>query len=286
MIFLSLNDYQIKLLVFKKNILSHYEVDYFEKTHQTRLLEKGSVANIDLLASAIKEGLNLAKKSQGEKEIFLIIPQEFFIFLRAEVPIDITSSAVDSFISDKIKNQFNIDINQLVSESLVIQTPQKKIINFFGITIEKLESLKKIFSLLNLKLINILPESLAYFKLFEKTLKKEKKENIFYVHCQKDSASGYLYDNFGLLKNNKWMAAIDEKNSLEKVIKTQKDELEKDQQKPNRLILSGPLSENIRQDTFTKEVGIWTNPLKKIIANFYQEYLKLLIALCGFLQLH
>lgn len=65
MIFLLLNNYQVKLLVFKKNIFSHYEVDYFEKTHQTQLLSNGEIVNIDLLASAIKEGLNAAKKSRG-----------------------------------------------------------------------------------------------------------------------------------------------------------------------------------------------------------------------------
>jgi len=53
--------------------------------------------------------------------------------------------------------------------------------------------------------------------------------------------------------------------------------LEKLGYKPNRLIISGSSSENIRQDTFTKAVGIWTNPLKKIITNFYDKYLKLLL---------
>ncbi len=40
--------------------------------------------------------------------------------------------------------------------------------------------------------------------------------------------------------------------------------------------MSGELSENIRQDTFTKQVGVWTNPLKRIIPNFYQDYVKML----------
>ena len=33
----------------------------------------------------------------------------------------------------------------------------------------------------------------------------------------------------------------------------------------NRIILSGAGSEKFRQDLFTKEIGVWTNPLKKII---------------------
>lgn len=277
MIFLLLNNYQVKLLVFKKNIFSHYEVDYFEKTHQTQLLSNGEIVNIDLLASAIKEGLNAAKKSRGDKEIFLILPQEFFIFLRTEVPVDIASSTIESFVFDKVKNQFHLENNQLLSELFVIQTPQKKVVNFFGFTIKNLENFKKIFLLLNLKLTDILPETLAYFKLFEKTLRKEKKENIFFAHYQQNKIFGYLYDNFGLINDKKWLAEIDEKNSIEKVIKEKKELLEKEQIKINRLILSGPASENIRQDTFTKNVGIWTNPFKKIITNFYQDYLNLLM---------
>jgi cell division ATPase FtsA len=102
MIFLSLKNHQVKLLVFKKTIFSHYEVDYFEKTHQTQLLKDGQIINIDILASAIKEGLTLTKKSEGEKEVFLILPQDFFIFLRTEVPLDLSSSAVESYVFDFI----------------------------------------------------------------------------------------------------------------------------------------------------------------------------------------
>ena len=46
----------------------------------------------------------------------------------------------------------------------------------------------------------------------------------------------------------------------------------------NRLILAGVQSEKVRQDTFTKEIGVWTNPLKRIIPEFYQDYLKLLLS--------
>lgn len=277
MIFLSLKNHQVKLLVFKKNIFSHYEVDYFEKTHQTQLLKDGQIINIDILASAIKEGLTLTKKSEGEKEVFLILPQDFFIFLRTEVPLDLSSSAVESYVFDKVKTQFKIENESLLSAILPYQTPQKKVVNFFGLTQKKLQDLEKVFSLLNLKITNIIPETLAYFKLFEKTLRKEKNEVVFYVHYHKDYAFGYLYDNLGLLKSEKWASEVNQKSSLEMVVKKEKEVLEKLGYRPNRLILSGSSSENIRQDTFTKAVGIWTNPLKKIIINFYDEYLKLLL---------
>ncbi|KXK10677.1 MAG: hypothetical protein UZ22_OP11002000607 [Microgenomates bacterium OLB23] len=34
----------------------------------------------------------------------------------------------------------------------------------------------------------------------------------------------------------------------------------------------------MRQDLFTKDVGAWTNPLEKIVDNFYQDYLKMIVA--------
>jgi hypothetical protein len=276
MIFLSLNQNQVKILLFKKTVFSHYEVDFFEKNHQTLLLNNNEVA-IDLVASAIKEGLDSIKKSQGDKEVYLILPQNFFIFLRTEVPSDIAPSALYSFVWEKVNNQYHLEPNQIISELFITQNQQKKIVNFFAINLKNLETFQKIFNLLNLKLTNIVPETLTYFKLFEKTLRLEKKENIFFVHYQKETAFGYLFDNFGLLDGQKWFSQINDKDSIEKLIKEKKELLEKDQVKINRLILSGPASENIRQDTFTKNVGIWTNPLKKIITNFYQDYLKLLM---------
>jgi len=276
MIFLSLNQNQVKILFFKKTVFSHYEVDFFQKNHQTLLLNNNEV-EIDLVASAIKEGLDTIKKSRGDKEVYLILPQNFFIFLRTEVPLDIAPSALYSFVWEKVNNQYHLEPNQIISELFIKENQHKKIVNFFGINLNHLENFQKIFNLLNLKLTGIIPESLSYFKLFEKTLRLEKKENIFFVCYQKETAFGYFFDNFGLLNGEKWFSQVDEKNSIEKVIKEKKAVLEKEGLKINRLIISGLASENIRQDTFTKNVGIWTNPLKKIITNFYQDYLKLLM---------
>jgi len=277
MIILYLNQNQIKILFFKKSVFSHYEVNYFEKNHQT-LLINGQKPEIDFLASAIKEGLDKVNKNQLDKEVYLILPQNFFIFLRTEVPLDIAPSAIYSFVWEKVKKQHQIESNQLISELFITENQQKKTVNFYGINLKNLENFQQIFNLLNLKLINIIPETLTYFKLFEKTLRSEKKENIFFVHYHQKEIFGYLFDNFGLIGDEKWFRQIDERDSIEKLIKEKKEFLEKNHQlKINRLILSGPASENIRQDTFTKNVGIWTNPLKKIIINFYQDYLKFLM---------
>jgi len=276
MIFLSIDQNQIKILFFKKTVFSQYEVNYFRKTHQTPLLNNNKI-EINLLASAIKEGLDQVKKNHIDKEICLILPQDFFIFLRTDLPLDITPSAISSFVLEKVKKEYQINDQQIISEFFIKENSQKKIVNFFGFNLKHLESFQKIFDLLNLKLNTIIPETLTYLKLFEKTLRSEKQENIFFVHYQKENAYGYFFDNFGLIDDKKWRGQIDQKNSIEKLIKEKRENLEKKQLKINRLIISGPMSENVRQDTFTKNVGIWTNPLKKIITNFYQDYLKILM---------
>ncbi|KXK08552.1 MAG: hypothetical protein UZ21_OP11001000542 [Microgenomates bacterium OLB22] len=60
-------------------------------------------------------------------------------------------------------------------------------------------------------------------------------------------------------------------------LKLLSDHIQGQGHKINRLILSGELAPQIRQDLFTKEVGIWTNPLEKIVQNFYLQYLKVLV---------
>jgi len=65
---------------------------------------------------------------------------------------------------------------------------------------------------------------------------------------------------------------------IESSLKEKISSIEKEEKiKINRIILAGEESENIRQDTFTKAVGVWTNPLKRIIINFYKDYLDKLI---------
>jgi len=114
---------------------------------------------------------------------------------------------------------------------------------------------------------------LVYFQLFRKTLRKEKRENILYVCYEDNNSFGYLYDSSGLLKKDKYTFEADIETSL----KIKIGEMEKENIKIDRVILSGKDSEKIRQDLFTKNVGVWTNPLKKIILNFYQDDLKLII---------
>ena len=278
MVYLFLDKNRIKLLNLKKNLFGQQETLFFEKHHEVTLLDKGKVANSDVLASAIKEAFTLAAKSPiKERDIFLILPQESFHFLRTDIPADIAPSALHSFIKDKARSIFPVELETCYGDYFVKEHEGQKVITFFALDKESLDGFKKSFALLDLKVYKLLPDTLAYFKLFEKTLRKEKKETIFYVDYDRKHLVGYVFDSFGLITPERWSHEIKNGETVEELLKKKVLEFEERKHKPNRIILSGNDSEHIRQDTFTKSVGAWTNPLKRIIPNFYQEYVKQLV---------
>ncbi len=278
MIYLYIGQDQIKLLYLKKTILGQQETFFFEKKHEIKLVDKGRVVSVDLLASAVKEALTLTSSNLiNEKEIFLILPQDAFYFLRTEVPADIAPSAVTSFIRDKARAVLPVDLDSCISDFFIQENQKQKILTFYATDRNKLDGFNQALTLLDLKITGVLPDTLAYFKLFEKTLRKDKKENILYVSYEKGSLSGYLFDSYGLISQEPWSLTLKGKEGIEEALKAKALEIKEKGNKLNRIILSGQDSEKIRQDTFTKSVGVWTNPLKRIIPNFYQDYLKLIV---------
>ena len=276
MIYLFIDKNQIKLLHLKKSLLGQYEASFVEKEFEIDLLENGAIKNIDVMASSIKEGLQRLHRG-FDNHIFLILPQNSFSFIKADVPKDIAPSAIDAFILDKVRSTLTIDINNCFCDYFLNDVDNQKQVNFYSINNDILESYIETFNLLNLKLVFILPETLAIFKLFEKTLRKEKKENILYVSSDKLKIYGFLFDTGGLNNDERWQIDIKDSKKLEDIIKEKSAQYEEKGIKLNRIILSGSESENIRQDIFTKNVGIWTNPLKRIIPNFYQDYIKMIV---------
>lgn len=271
-----MDENQIKLLFLKKSLLGQYEMSFFSKTHETDLLSKGAVNNVDVVASAIKEAITTINAAQ-EKQVTLILPQESFSFLKADAPKDIAPLALRSFIEDKVKALVGDAIENSFSDYFEKVASSQKQINLFSIREDILGKYAEVLQLVGLKLVSLIPESLAYFKLFEKTLREAKKETIFYVSYESDRVSGYVFDSGGLVSQEKWIASIKKDMKLQDALKEKTKEMEEKGIKLQRIILSGEQSEKIRQDTFTKEVGVWTNPLKRIIPDFYQEYVKLLV---------
>lgn len=277
MIYLYLDRNTIKLLYLKKTILGQQEILYHQKTYESDLIDKGKIINIDLLASAIKEVISSLNKPMTENHVCLILPQEFFSFFRTTVPADIAASALNSFISDKARSILPVDNTDLASDFFIQESENEKVVTYFGINQETLLSLKQAMTLIDFKINAIIPDTMAYFKLFEKTLRKEKKETILYAELGSDSLSGYLFDSCGLIDDKKISIKYSETDKIADVLKAKIAEIATDKKKINRIIISGEKSDNIRQDTFTKSVGVWTNPLKRIVPTFYEEYLKMLI---------
>jgi hypothetical protein len=276
MLYILLDNNQVKLLHVKKSLLGQYDASFYEKKFQIELISKGQLVNLDMIASALKEAISAFPEPLKEKDVTLILPQESFAFFSTDMPMDISPGILNSYLREKARSQTNLDIDNCYYDYLVQENEDKKKILFFALDKEHVENFEQPFKLLDLRITSILPESLTYFKLFEKTLRKDKRENIFYVSYGKDRLMGHVYDSFGLLEPEKWVVELKADSSVETILKDKALDYETQGKKLNRLILAGEQSENIRQDTFTKQVGVWTNPLKRIIPNFYQDYVKML----------
>lgn len=275
MIYLSLSKNAVHVLVAKKTLLNQFQSAVHSKEFGTNLLEKGKVINVDVVASAIKETLlGLEEKKMIGKEIFLILPQESFLTLRTLIPPDIASSAIEAFLKDKFQTSFRLSLDDFQYVYFSKKINDETVIILYAYPFSELEKLYSIFKLIDLKLVNILPETVGYFTLFEKTLSPTKKENFIYLKFYPSYFQAFLFDSFGYLGESDWYLPVMEEQ--EKPIREKILEYESKNIKFHRLILSGPKADEVRQDFFTKSVGVWTNPLKKIIANFYQDYLKML----------
>lgn len=276
MLYLFLGKNKIKLLALKKSVMGQYETFFFDKDYQTDLFEDGKITNVDLIASAVKESLT-SPNGLKEKDIYLVLPQSFFRFFRTSIPADIAPSALSSFVVDKARAEWQTSLDNYLYDFSVENVNNQSSVSLFAIEKECYQKIKEVFGLIDYKIIDVLPETIAYFKLFDKTLRKEKNEKILYATYENKKISGYVYDGVGLLLPKKWQVDVTQEETIETVLKQEADRFAEQGQKLSRLILSGADSEKIRQDTFTKAIGVWTNPLKRIATGFYEEQLKLFI---------
>ena len=277
MLYVYLDTTQIKLMLLKKSLLGQYESSFLKKNLQVELLKDGLPVNPDVIASGLKEALSGFKEQPiKEKDVTLILPQEAFLFFREDMPIDVADSVLETYLREKARAHLNSDMDNSHFDYLIRESEGKKKILFYAIKKEALQAYQKPLELLDFNLKSIIPEPLTYFKLFEKTLRANKKENIWYVSYDQDKLSGYVYDSYGLLEKDRWTAEVTKTKKIEDVLQNQAAKYDSQSIKLNRLILSGAQSDAIRQDTFTKNVGVWTNPIKRIIPHFYADYLKML----------
>ena len=277
MLYVYLDTTQIKLMLLKKSLLGQYESSFLKKNLQVELLKDGLPVNPDVIASGLKEALSGFKDQPiKEKDVTLILPQEAFLFFREDMPVDVADAVLETYLREKARAHLNSDMDNSHFDYLIRESEGKKKILFYAIKKEALLAYQKPLELLDFNLKSIIPEPLTYFKLFEKTLRANKKENIWYVSYDQDKLSGYVYDSYGLLEKDRWTAEVTKTKKIEDILQKQAAKYDSQSIKLNRLILSGAQSDAIRQDTFTKNVGVWTNPIKRIIPHFYADYLKML----------
>ena len=277
MLYVYLDTTQIKLMLLKKSLLGQYESSFHKKNLQVELLKDGLPVNPDVIASGLKEALSGFKEQPiKEKDVTLILPQEAFLFFREDMPVDVADAVLETYLREKARAHLNSDMDNSHFDYLIRESEGKKKILFYAIKKEALQAYQKPLELLDFNLKSIIPEPLTYFKLFEKTLRANKKENIWYVSYDQDKLSGYVYDSYGLLEKDRWTAEVTKTKKIEDLLQKQATKYDSQSIKLNRLILSGAQSDAIRQDTFTKNVGVWTNPIKRIIPHFYADYLKML----------
>lgn len=280
MLYIYIGQHVIKVLHVSKSLLGQYSVQEAEKKFSVQLLKAGKVAHTDIVASAIKEVVShLNGGATKEKQVSLILPQEAFFFTRSEVSNDMAASAVVSFMKEKAKSVLPAHLDNVYFDFVSAESEDKRIVSLFAIEESSVQGYKETLQLVDLQLVSLLPDTLSYYKLFEKTLRKGKIEHILYGSYEEDMVSAYLFDSFGLLEKEAFSAKLEKGKGVEEPFKKIRGEYEDKHQKINRLILSGSLSESVRQDTFTKDIGIWTNPLKRILPHFYAEYLKMLVTL-------
>ncbi len=278
MIYLYIGRHSIKALHVSKSLLGQFSVQQSQKSFSVQLLKAGKLAHSDIVASAVKEVLShFTGSALKEKHITLILPQEAFYYFRSEVPTDMTSSAVVSFMKEKAKSVFPAHLDNVYYDFVSGENESKRIVSLYGIEEATMQAYKESLQLLDVSIVGFLPDTLAYYTLFEKTLRRGKVEHILYGLYSLTEISAYLYDSFGLLEKEAFTSKLQDGKGVEAPLKKISSQYEDKHMKINRLILSGALSETVRQDTFTKEVGIWTNPLKRILPHFYADYLKMLV---------
>lgn len=275
MLYIHIGGNTVKVMCLKKSLLGQYEASFAKKTFPEDILANGKPKTESSLSTSVKEVVGMVDAT-SEKDVTLILPQDSFIFMKVDKPSDLSENVLGTHLKDQARAETNFNPETDYYDFTIRENENDKKIVFYGASKSTVEAFESTIKSINLNLKAIVPESLAYFKLFEKTLRKNKKENIWFVNYEENKLVGYVYDSFGLAEETKWSKKIDKDTNIEPLFQEKANELAAKGIKLNRLILSGKQSESVRQDTFTKNVGVWTNPLKRILPHFYSDYMKAL----------
>ncbi|MEK9179341.1 MAG: LytR C-terminal domain-containing protein [Patescibacteria group bacterium] len=236
----------------KKMMCAHTDISYTD----------AKKFNLDIWASYLKKLLlQTGTDKFGAQKTTLILGQRFFVFNRIEIPSDIPETALKAYTEKRILELYPDLLNPTLYKYGIADYRGMKCANIFILTPEVYTQLTTLLSFYELTIQDIYPEALLLFHLFEHTLNKKKEEPILFVEHHTYMSEGLLFDASGLL--NGQVLEFESKNLTAELKKLN----DKQAKKIARLILNGEIISKIRQDTFTKDVDIWTNPLNKILDN-------------------
>jgi hypothetical protein len=249
---------KIQIISLKKPLLGKKKV-----TFAAASIPKEEVGefNLDRWASYLKRALSLLPPKTISGKAKLILGQNFWHFTQVEIPADITDSALSGFLKQQLENKTSIKADNGYFHHVLYDFKGKKFAGVYFLTSKTFNELQTLLSFYDLKISEIYPEALLIYSLFEHTLNKQKEEAALFLEYEEDLSSGLLFNSTGLI--SKKTIAIKSEELIKKL-----KELNKEQSKPiARLILGGKVSTKVRQDNFTKESGLWTNPLEKVLQN-------------------
>ncbi len=277
MVIFHIKPQEVSFLYSKKSaILGGSETRWSSHKLVKPVIKDGVIISVDILASAMKEALGDVSVS-SDKEVVVVLDHSLYKLVRTEIPQDMDKSEYHSYLKNAYIETTKETEGNCVFEMIVKEFESRKFGFVYTFDLESLETLEKSMSLLDMKVSYVVPEHISYYAIFEKTLRLDKHEYILFAKYESGTLEGYLFDTFGPVPNQKtWKKDKVSASNIESILKDKSSEIEKEVAKLNRIIIAGTDSEKIRQDTFTKNVGVWTNPLKRILPNFYEEYLNLL----------
>lgn len=249
---------RIQILGIKKRLLGK-TLQYTASVETTP--EEALNLDLDKLGLSLKRALSLLPEKAVRGKVKMILGQVYWQYYRIELPVDITSQALSGFIKEHLFRQLGNQVDNSYYHHIIQDYKGKKYAGVYLLTHTVFEKLVTLLTFYDLKIEEIYPEALLIFELFSKTLNKQKEEAALFLEYEKALSTGLLFNSTGLL-SEKTICLKSE--NLAKELK----EFKKSQTIPiSRLILGGKLASEVRQDNFTKESGIWTNPLEKVLQN-------------------
>jgi len=222
-------------------------------------MDKAESFDIDIWALYLKKLLEESGLPKTRKlDAHVILAERFFDFARLDIPLDVAPEIIDDYIEKQLHTLFT-NFSPTDSHRHFLSTVRgKTTANVYVLTGQNKQTISTLLDFFDIHIRAFYPESLLLFETFNHTLNTTKRERVFFLEYEPQTSTGLYFDAYGLVENN---VQIINSTDIEKELKA----LNKSEDKPTRLILSGTKSLDIRQDSFTKTIGIWTNPLHRIL---------------------